>query len=134
MWSVSGFGNEDAKIFCLWENSILSILQLIIERTETEGAWVKLHQSQIYNSYILNLDTIDTKERNMLLEVFDEISKDEFPSLVDQLRKRHPLRIKLDKAIFTVLGFSSVQSEKVISNLYPSIVEEIEKLRSLMSG
>lgn len=134
MWSVKGLADDDAKILCIWENSILSLLQLIINRTETEGAWLKLHQSQIYDSHILNIGSLDDKDRTTLIELFDEISNYEFPNLIDQLERRDPIRVKIDKTLFKILGIQPAESEHLVSKLYSSIADEINNLRSMMAG
>ncbi len=134
MWSVKGVNDEDAKILCLWYNSIVNLLQLIIYRTETRGAWLKLHEYQIRDSYILNLKSLSKRERTSLLQLFDGLYDQEFPSTTDQLRKRNSLKLKIDKTILEILGFSPTEAEQIISKLYLSLAEEIQKLKTLMEG
>ena len=134
MWSVKGYNDEDAKIFSLWFNSTLNILQMVIYRTETRGAWMKLHEYQIRNSLMLNPKELTKKERTELLNLFDKIATREFPSIVAQLRDRSNLRVQIDKMILKILGYNDEETESILSQLYADLTIEIEKLKTLMAG
>ena len=134
MWSVKGFSSDDAKIFALWFNSTMNMLQMLINRTETRGAWMKLHEYQIRDSMILNLKALTNAERRNLLNLFDTLKKQEFPSILDQLKNRFPARVEMDKAVLRVLGFKEDEIESILNYLYPALANEIEKLKTLMKG
>ncbi|MBS7611474.1 hypothetical protein KEJ27_04620 [Candidatus Bathyarchaeota archaeon] len=134
MWSITGFSDEDAKIFALWFNSTLNLLQMIIHRTETRGAWMKLHEYQIRDSMMLNLKELTSEQRRYLLDLFDKLKKQEFPSIFEQLKSKFPLRVEIDKAILRVLGFGDDEINRTLDYLYPALANEIEQLKRLMEG
>ncbi len=134
MWSVKGFCDDDAKIFALWFNSTLNLLQMLIHRTETRGAWMKLHEYQIRDSMMLNFKALTSEERKNLLDLFDKLKKQEFPSVLEQLKTKFPPRVEIDKTIFRVLGFGDDEIRQLLDYLYPALTNEIEQLKTLMEG
>jgi hypothetical protein len=43
LWGIQNVQKDYAKILALWLNSTLNLLQILILRTETRGAWIKIH-------------------------------------------------------------------------------------------
>ncbi|MGC8896226.1 MAG: Eco57I restriction-modification methylase domain-containing protein [Candidatus Bathyarchaeia archaeon] len=134
MWSIKGFNDKDAKIFTLWFNSTLNLLQLLIYRTETRGAWIKLHEYQIRNSMMLNPKTLTQQEKYALLDLFEKFKTQKFPSILEQLRGRFWARVEIDKAILKILGFNETETNQLLDYLYPALTKEIEQLKALMQG
>jgi hypothetical protein len=134
MWSVAGINSEDAKIMTFWFNSTINILQMLINRTETRGAWMKLHQYQIKDSMILNVKALSLKERRNILDLFNKLRKQEFLSIHEQLRGRFWARVEIDKAILKTLGFNEQEVNKLLDYLYPALTKEIKQLKTLMEG
>jgi type I restriction-modification system DNA methylase subunit len=132
MWSVKGFNDNDAKVFALWFNSALNLLQIIIHRTETRGAWMKLNEYQIRDSMILNPKKLTKKERHDLLSLFKKMKSTEFPSIINQLKNKFPLRVQIDKTLLKVLGFDDDEIDSILNLLYHALAKEIEKLKTLM--
>jgi len=134
MWSIKGFNDDDAKIFSLWFNSTLNLLQLLIHRTETRGAWIKLHEYQIRNSMMLNPKALTQQEKYALLKLFEKFKTQKFPCVLEQLRCRFWARVEIDRAILKVLGFNEQETNQLLDYLYPALTKEIEQLKTLMEG
>ncbi|MGB9778400.1 MAG: Eco57I restriction-modification methylase domain-containing protein [Candidatus Bathyarchaeales archaeon] len=134
MWSIKGFSDEEAKIFALWFNGTLNLLQLLINRTETRGAWIKLHEYQIRNSLMLNPKALTQEEKMTLLNLFEALKTRKFPCVLEQLRGRFWARVEIDKAILKVLGFNETEANQLLDYLYPALTKEIEQLKALMQG
>jgi hypothetical protein len=134
MWHVKKLKDDDAKIFCVWFNSTPNLLQILIDRTETEGAWMKIHEYQLAKSVVLNVGKLTDKQRNLLLQLFEKLRNQEFPSILQQLNKINPLRTEIDRVVLKILGFSDTQIQRLIDQLYSLLAEEIEKLKTLMEG
>jgi hypothetical protein len=126
--------DEDAKLFCVWFNSTPNLLQIIIDRTETRGAWMKIHEYQLAKSVVLNVRKLSHKQRELVLQLFEKLKGKEYPSIMQQLKKVDPLRTEIDKVVLKILGFSDSQIQKLIDDLYPKLAKEIEKLKTLMEG
>ncbi|MFQ6086460.1 MAG: class I SAM-dependent DNA methyltransferase [Candidatus Bathyarchaeia archaeon] len=134
MWSIKGITDGNAKILTIWFNSTLNLLATLVYRTETRGAWMKLHEYAMKETSILNPDVLSQNDRKTLLDLFDDIKSESFPSLLQQLTDRFPLRVKIDKAVLKILGFGDDKIDRILDYLYPALAKEIEQLKTLMQG
>jgi type I restriction-modification system DNA methylase subunit len=134
MWSIAGISEAEAKILALWFNSVLTLLSIIVRRTETRGAWMKFHEYMLKDSWILNPKTLSSDDRKLLLTLFDTIKDTPFPSILEQLRTRFAPRVEIDKAILKILGFNDEEVNQLLDYLYPALANEIQQLKTLMEG
>jgi len=134
MWSVQGMSDDDAKILSLWFNSSLNLLALLIHRTETRGAWMKLHEYAMNKMQLLNPKKLKKHERDRLLRHFETIKNVSFPSIIEQLKTKFSPRKELDIMFLQIMGYSDDEITQLLDNLYPALANEIEKLKTLMAG
>lgn len=134
MWNIKGVSDEDAKILAIWFNSTPSLLATFVQRTETRGAWMKLHEYALKESFILNPDALSDHDRRILLDLYEKTKEQPFPSLLQQLKTKFPLRVEIDKAVLKVLGFTDDEINGILDHLYPALAKEIEQLKTLMQG
>lgn len=127
MWNIKGVLFDDAAVLTLWFNSGLNLTSLLVYRTETRGAWMKLHEYMLKDLLILDQNKLTTEERNLLLEVFSR--EVPFPSILKQLRDRFWARVEIGKAILKVLGFNETETNQLLDYLYPALAKEIEQLK-----
>jgi len=132
LWSIKGISVDDSKVLALWFNSTLNILQVLLERSETEGAFLELSGYILLNCLVLNPKALSREEKDSLFSLIDKGEK--FPSLLTQLKQRFKKRIEIDRAIMRVLGFSDDEIEEILDFLYPALAKEIEQLKALMKG
>jgi len=83
---------------------------------------------------MLNIKALTNVERRNLLNLFVTLKKQEFPSVLTQLKNKFPARVEMDKAILRVVGFKEDEIESILDYLYPALANEIEKLKILMQG
>lgn len=95
---------------------------------------MKLHEYTIEKSLILNPKMLSENNRKILLHLFDEIKNESFPSLLQQLKSKYPFRVKIDKTILKLLGFSDDEIRGWLDFLYPALANEIQQLKTLMEG
>ncbi|MGB6530834.1 MAG: hypothetical protein WBF33_22225 [Candidatus Nitrosopolaris sp.] len=69
------------------------MLQIILDRTETRGAWMKIHEYQLAKSVMLNVTKLNNKQRKLFLQLFENLKDNEFSSILQQLNKR---RVRLE--------------------------------------
>lgn len=134
MWSIKGLTNENAKILTLWFNCALNLLATLVHRTETRGAWMKLHEYTIKELLMLNPDALSKSDRKKLLDLFNRVKDKSFPSLLQQIRSKFSVRVEIDKAILSVLGFGDDEIDRILDYLYPALAKEIQQLKNLMKG
>jgi hypothetical protein len=132
MWCIREVEGEQAKILTLWLNSTLSLLQTLILRTETRGAWMKVHDYMLGEILVPDFDKLSRSELKHLMKVFETVKDVKFPSILDQLRSRYPSRKLIDAAWLKVLGYEG-DIDSLLDELYASLANEIELLKKLMA-
>lgn len=134
MYCFKDVPENDAKLLALWLNCTLNILQLFLDRIETRGAFIGFSKYALLDEKILSPLKLNKEQKDIILELYDEIKLIEFPSLLEQLKTKFPPRVAMDRAILRVLGFDNIEVDQVLDRLYPALANEIEQLRRLMQG
>jgi hypothetical protein len=81
---------------------------------------------------VVNPEKLSPRERETLLDVFEKTRNVELPSILDQLKKKHPSRRLIDTAWLKVLGYKG-NINSLLDRLYDSLANEIEMLKKLMA-
>jgi len=129
-WCIKDLKEEDAKIFSLWWNSSLNIMQILSHKKETRGAFMQLLAYSMKSFKVLDFRKLSKSQKEELLDVFDRVSKKEFPSILEQFKTCNTLRVEIDKTIFKTLGIAITDNE--LKNMYSAIVKDIEQLKNVM--
>lgn len=127
-WSLKIPSENDAKILAMWFNSSLNILQTLINRKETRGAFLQIDEYTLEDFQILNPKTLSEHEKGFLINVFEKSKGLDFPSILNQLKERFPARVEVDGAVLRVLGFGEDNVGRILDYLYPALANEIEQL------
>lgn len=130
-WSAK-VDDDAAKVLCLWFNSTLSILQLLLERKETRGAFLQLDEYVLEGLKVPDITSVNPHARRLLLDSFEKVRNVPLPSILEQLKTGHEARRAIDLAWLGVLGYKG-DREKLLARLYASLSEEVELLRRLMA-
>lgn len=157
--SIGGLKDSDAKIISIWLNSTFNVLQMLIERKETEGAWMEINKFILKKMKVLNPITLSDVQKKKLLNVFDEVSKVEFPTLWKQLAmngKRKYFtkeefkklaedfeglenilgqgfapRKMIDETILEIMGVLKSKQREIMDKLYSGILKELSVLKNI---
>jgi hypothetical protein len=127
-WSLK-IERENAKFLALWFNSTFHLLQLLIYRKETRGAFLQLDKYVLETLLIPDPACLTVEKKSRLLQVFEEVRKVEFPSLLEQLDNAYVMRRKIDAAWLEVLGESKPE---ILPTLYKALSREIHLLKRMM--
>ncbi|MFX1505369.1 MAG: class I SAM-dependent DNA methyltransferase [Promethearchaeota archaeon] len=159
MWSIIDIKINDAKILCLYFNSTLNLLQIFLNRVETRGAWMQLHEYVIKDLKVPNINDWHLEKKIPFFRLFDELSKEEFPPLWQQLAMNVSLsditqehyellkdqfqkfdqvvgtkfiaRRKIDALFFNSTGIKNM-NESLIQEIYLNFLMEIAILKKMM--
>jgi len=132
-WSVD-IDDKRSKLLCLWFNSTVNLLQTLLNRKETRGAFLQLDEYVLEEAQVLNFDSIDKKIIANLLAVFNNVKNVRYPSILEQLEQGFNPRVEIDKAILSTLGFNKQEILSILPKLYAALAEEIRLLKQLMIG
>jgi len=124
-----GFSKEDAKLQVLFLNSTIFLSQLIMNKEETTGEYIHIMDTDLIQMKYLNLDKLTRSDKDKLSNLFDEISKINFPSIRQQLISNFEPRRKMDTTILEVLGFDQTQIAATLSKLYTLVSEELNYMK-----
>jgi len=132
-WSVD-MNDEQAKLLCLWLNNTLNLLQVLLHRKETRGAFLQLDEYVLEEILVPDFSKIGKDRIIGLLTLFDELKDMRFPSILEQLEREFSPRVKIDKAFLKALGFGEQEITALLPKLYASLAEEIKLLKQIMAG
>jgi hypothetical protein len=122
--------SSQAKALAMWLNSTLGIWQVIVLRTETRGAWLKIHDYMLEEIVVPDPKASDLFEKQAD-QLFDEIKDYQFPSILEQLQNKDPIRRKMDYICLDLIGFVG-DRESFLDRLCSLLAEEIKILREIL--
>jgi len=125
---------DHAKILTLWFNSTINIIQSLIRRVETRGAFLQLQKYALMNFLVLDPNLLSDREKTFLIDLFETIKDAPLPSIIDQLKNRSEFRLKMDKTLLEILGFDEKEIAEFVNIIYPAVINQIEQLKTLMAG
>ncbi|HLI46066.1 MAG TPA: hypothetical protein VKU94_02625 [Geobacterales bacterium] len=103
LFSVKGITKENAKILTLWLNSSFSIVQMLYQGAARDGNWTKLDQYMINEIMVPDIQRLNQKDKDLLIEFFNEWKSKEIKSIYDQYKYGDEFRDKLDLIFFDIL-------------------------------
>jgi len=123
---------KNAKILNIYFNSILTILQISLFKSETLGAgYFELMKNDWSQFKVLDISKLSHKEELILLHLFEKLKEVEFPSILEQLQRRFWARVELDKTILKILGFSEEEIKEWLPKVYDALVEELKAMKNI---
>lgn len=129
-WLVKGMSDENAKIFTLFWNSSFNVLQILSNRKETQGAFIQILAYSFEDFLVLDPSLVSPDDKIKLNVFFDEISREDMPSIFDRFDKVDERQLKIDKIVLEVLGIK--YDENQLREIYKFISGEIRKLKTVM--
>jgi type I restriction-modification system DNA methylase subunit len=134
LWAVQTDSAEDAKLLTLFYNSTFCLAKLLTERNEERGSVMKWRQGDLKDLPVVDLDQLDEDEKEELLELYDEISTQEFPSIVEQLNNDFEPRKKIDIIWAQILGWETFENEEEIKKLHDQVAGFLMELGEMMEN
>jgi hypothetical protein len=116
----------NAKILCLFFNSIVNIIQMLTNREATTGDYGTIRETDLLEFKIIEIVSLTSKEKKLLIETFNKIKNINFPSILDQIENKFEGRLLLDKVILQVLGYKSNEINRLLPELYRVVTNELK--------
>ncbi|MHA2297843.1 MAG: HsdM family class I SAM-dependent methyltransferase [Candidatus Hodarchaeales archaeon] len=135
-WSIKGITDEGSlKVLTIWFNSSLHLLQVFLNRVETRGGFLNLHEYVLAEFKVLDPDQLTEEDKGKFVVVFDEWKEQQFPNLLEQLQSDHPGRQAIDDVVLRALGIKNGEKrQKTAKELRHQLAKEIQNLKNLMKG
>lgn len=131
LWSLKT-SDENAKILSLFFNSSINLLQILLQRSETRGAFIGLSKYILNDFSVIDPSKLSQSEKKYLLNIFNKVAQHEMPSLLDQLKLKHLTRRLIDHAFLKVFDYKG-DINKLLDRLYESLAKEIIILKKMMA-
>lgn len=117
---------NNLKIISIYLNSVLYFSELMLYKQETTGQFIHIMEKDLVLFNIINPKKLSAKQKQTLLNLFENIRNTEFPSIIEQLETKFWARMELDKTILQILGFTDKEIEEWLSKVYKVLVKELK--------
>jgi type I restriction-modification system DNA methylase subunit len=114
----------------MWLNSSIVFYYILRDRKETEGGFVELDKYIFLDLPYPNPASVDNIKLEQLEE---ELSKTEFPSLLQQFQQEFAPRKKIDMFFLNLAGVDEKEAERFLHTLYEELAKELLRLKGVMS-
>ena len=133
-YNVRGFaGPREEKLFTLWFNSSMALIELLAKATITRGTWLKLEQFTTEQLSIPDPAKLPEEHWKSIEKCWNVMSKKEVPSLMEQLRSGSDVRELIDVTLLRILGADAATAKAVSKELRSGALAGIELLRKTMT-
>ena len=122
---IPDISKPEAKILCLYFNSIVNIIQILTNREATTGQYSTVRETDLLEFMIIDYKNLLKPDKDILLRLFDKLKKVKFPSFMDQIKDRFEGRVEIDQTIMKALGFNRNQINDYLPKLYDLVLEEL---------
>jgi hypothetical protein len=119
----------------LWFNSTLGLFSMLMQRQETQGAWVKFPKAWYGELQVLDLDSLNDKQLSILDNLWTQVQNSDlspFPEI-----SRDIVRKNIDDAFSQILGIPSLDELRNMLSREPMIAMQclspIDRRRSVQS-
>ena len=110
------------KILALYLNSLPMILYTL-QNIHTSTGWRHVKKEKFVNAQVIDPQKLTPKQTTNLLKLFDEIRNEYLPTIEEQCKTRHPVRVKLDTEILRTIGFDDKWITENLNILYDKVIE-----------
>jgi hypothetical protein len=120
-WGLTCKDDSHYPIITLWLNSTLILLELLSERSKTRGSFGQIDKIQLESFSMPDLSSIDKNLVDEAQDIFQKISKLDFPSIVNQLETNFSGRTLIDDFVLKTVGISDDEARA-------KLIVEIQKI------
>jgi hypothetical protein len=128
LYGFRGTKVDEEKILALWANSSCYLINLLAERTVTEGSWGRLDKKVLNKLPMLDPRKLSKSQRERLLQIFERFQDVEWPSFLDQFSHKFGPRKQIDVGLLQVLGLNTGDAEALVGLMHEAIREKLEGL------
>lgn len=72
---------------------------------ETEGAWLQIDEYALKNALMPDPNKLSIHEMRKLLTLFKKVGRVKMPSILGQLKEKHPTRKLIDETWLRIIGY-----------------------------
>jgi hypothetical protein len=115
-----------AKLNTLLLNSIIGIINCILLKEQTTGAYTDIRETDLIQFDVFEINNLSQTQKDKLLKLYDELKTIEFDSLKNQFKNATPERKSLDKSLLKIFGIPDEVIESILPEVYNAVTYELE--------
>jgi len=89
---------------------------------------MEFHEYVLRKTFVLNPYSLSKSQKKMLLRVFDNVKREKFPSLLEQLKSNFRARKEMDYAVLRIFGFDPLAARKLGASFRRALLDELMNL------
>jgi len=122
---------NSSKYQCLFLNSVITLLNIIIFREQTTGQYTDIRQTELDLFKAFDCTNLTESDRQNLDSLFEELKDLKFPSIIEQLETRFKGRVDLDITILKTIGFTMKEINEWLPKIYDLLLEELKIMKEI---
>ena len=129
---VKGLTIREEKLFCLWANSSLYLVQALNRMTPTRGSYLKFEMSAVEKIMFPDFDRLSEEQWTRVEELYLQAAGLRWPSVVNQL-KGDPSKVLVDNGMLELLGVEPRDQSVLGATLRGGALATIQALAGSMT-
>lgn len=131
-WVFPSLALEQARILALWMNSTFFLVDLLVNRTEQRGSWMRFDKPVLDRLLLLDPTMLSQTQRHQLLDLYAKVHLTSLPSLLSQTAQTS--RRMIDERILRILGIRGESAAALASKSASAAMEAVSDLVTMMRG
>jgi hypothetical protein len=131
-WIFPSLALEQARILALWMNSAFFLVDLLVNRTEQRGSWMRFDKPVLDQLLLLDPTALSQTQRQQLLDLYAKVHLTSLPSLLSQLAQTN--RRMIDQRILQILGIKGESAAALATVSASAAQEAVSDLVTMMRG
>jgi type I restriction-modification system DNA methylase subunit len=121
----NGKDTDRLKALSVWLNTTWGILSILANRSETEGAWIRLKMTHWRLQPVLNVMGLDEGKIKRLAAIFDKYCRSDLPRLPEQFNPNNidPVRKGIDREFLETLDVKFTDED--LNSLYRLVYQNL---------
>jgi hypothetical protein len=131
-WIFPRLPLEEARILALWMNSSFFLVDLIVNRTEQRGSWMRFDKPVLDDLRLLDPTMLSAAKRRHLLNLYARIQRVSLPPLLS--RQVQANQHMIDAGILRILGAKRADADDLAKKFASAAEEAVADLAAIMRG
>jgi tRNA1(Val) A37 N6-methylase TrmN6 len=131
-WVFPNLPLDQARILALWMNTTFFVLDLLVNRAEQRGSWMRFDKPSVDQLLLLDPTRLSRTQRRQLLDLYARVQHTPLPSLLSQLGQTH--RRMIDEEVLQILGMEEGDAATLTVKSASAALEALSELVTVMRG
>jgi tRNA1(Val) A37 N6-methylase TrmN6 len=131
-WVFPSLALEQARILALWMNSTFFLVDLLVNRTEQRGSWMRFDKPVLDQLLLPDPTMLSQTQRQQLLHLYAKVHLVSLPSFLSRTLQRS--RRIIDERLLQILGMKGESASALATKSASAAQETVSDLARMMQG